>query len=205
MSTEPSLELVEGPLFNKTFPDKEDFRFKSAIGGFGIHELPHGGGVTIILGAHTQNRDSGLDSKVKFRDFSWVQCVKTNLPTEGKTKDTWYYDGDIDGSPYYYTKDREETRKSQATKLGYDHLFIDTPSRPYHLVPPEGAYWEGELAFVGKRGSSFIEIIRVSYGFKISPPKPGSPSNITPIPPTIRHVRKGEGEPLSKKCNKSTM
>ncbi|HXH14313.1 MAG TPA: hypothetical protein VNP04_31695 [Alphaproteobacteria bacterium] len=125
--------------------------------------------------------------------FNWLQVINTNRPlVEGPPihvirRFRQYVDPAAiprDAHPYYWDEPDEITgfvnrqaidaRFPNASRLCYDLIFFDIPSRLLsHAQPGLGVFWNAEVALVGIRaGNRNVVLNTVTWGFDIRP-EPG--------------------------------
>lgn len=129
--------------------------------------------------------------------FNWVQVIETNRPLQPGPPDPSgvptvqmirkyrrYVDPTAiprDNHPYYWDEPGDITQNvnrqardgffPNASRLCYDLIFWDSPSRPLAAAQPGlGVFWNAQLALVGIRtGNRNVTLNTVNWGFDIRP------------------------------------
>lgn len=166
-----TFSLVTGPTFGLT-PSSllytEDTHFQERDGQLGVQ---------IHLGAKVKGYK-------KYKQYRWVQKIKTNDPRPGKPANEWYFDHDPrdpdQNTPFYYTEEQEANASVNNTV--YSNVFVDRPSRPsFHAKLRGPIVWQAELSLVGvatpwERDTQYTPIAVLTYGFTIAVNTEGNPT-----------------------------
>jgi len=155
------------------------------------------GGCRIQLGFRVTDmeavRTAGFVDATGEPRFNWLQVINTNRPlAEGPPihvirRFQQYVDPAAiprDAHPYYWDEPGElmgfvnrqavDARFPNASRLCYDLIFFDIPSRLLSSAQPGlGVFWNAEVALVGIRtGNRNVTLNTVTWGFDIRP-EPG--------------------------------